>query len=71
MKYYNSFRVTRLNEGKPIIQADPDSWDNRFTFNPTALYLERSEKNDVLIKGLLDDMSIDDPILKDRVVAIY
>lgn len=71
MKYYNSFRVTRLNEGKPIIQADPDSWDNRFTFNPTALYLERSEKNDVLIKGLLDDMSIDDPILKDGVVAIY
>ncbi|MHB0999903.1 MAG: glycoside hydrolase family 130 protein [Armatimonadota bacterium] len=63
--------IVRLNEGEPIIQADPDCWDNKFTLNPTAIYLKRSEDNDRIIAGLLDDYSIDDPVLQDGIVAIY
>lgn len=67
----SNISIVRLNEGKPIIQADPDSWDNRFTLNPTAIYLERSNENDPLIEGLLDEYSLDDPLLKDGIAAIY
>jgi predicted GH43/DUF377 family glycosyl hydrolase len=63
--------MTRLNGGRPIISANPDSWDSRFTFNPTATYLERSPANDPIIQGLLSDYSLEDPILAHGVVAIY
>lgn len=63
--------VVRLNSGKPIIEADPNSWDSRFTLNPTALHIGRSPKNDGLIKGLLGEGCLNNPLLKDGVVAIY
>lgn len=71
MALNNRLCITRLNRGEPIIQADPDGWDNRFTLNPTALYLERSPGNDTLIHGLLNGHSLDDPLLQDGVVVIY
>lgn len=64
-------KATRLNKGRPLIQADPDGWDNRFTLNPTAHYLERSPKNDRLIVGLLGECNMRDPMLRDGVVAVY
>lgn len=63
--------VVRVNNGEPIIQANPSGWDNRFTLNPTALYLERSKSNDRLITGLLNKQSLSDPRLSEGVVVIF
>jgi predicted GH43/DUF377 family glycosyl hydrolase len=63
--------VVRVNGGRPLIEADPCGWDSRFTLNPTALFLKRSETNDRLIAGLLSEHSLNDPLLKDGVVAIF
>lgn len=71
MQQGNRLNIIRLNGGKPIIEADPNGWDNRFTLNPTAIYLERSKKNDPLICGLLNNANLDDPKLRNGVVAIY
>jgi len=61
----------RLNNGYPLIAADPDGWDDGFTLNPTAVRLERSAKNDELIRGMLSTYSLDDPRLSDGVIAVF
>lgn len=61
--------VERLNEGLPLIAADPESWDDGFTLNPTVVRLERSEKNDKLIQGVLSKHTLDDPKLTDGVIS--
>ena len=71
MDFNNQLSVTRLNQGEPIIKADPDGWDSRFTLNPTALYLKRTPHNDQLIKQMLDLQSLDDPLLENGVVVIF
>lgn len=63
--------VERLNHGKPLIEADPQGWDDGFTLNPTAVRLERSPENDELIKGILNHHSLNDPRLRDGVVAVF
>ena len=63
--------VERLNHGKPLIEADPQGWDDGFTLNPTAVRLERSPENDELIKGILNRHSLNDPRLSDGVVAVF
>ncbi|MDO8588949.1 MAG: hypothetical protein Q7T82_18135 [Armatimonadota bacterium] len=63
--------IERLNQGQPLISAAPDSWDNAFTLNPTIVRLERSSRNDQLIRGILGDHSLDDPKLSEGVVAVY
>lgn len=63
--------VERLNHGLPLISADPDGWDNGFTLNPAAIRLERSTKNDELIRGLLDLNDLSDPRLADGVIAVF
>lgn len=62
--------IERLNQGKPLIAADPDSWDDGFTLNPTAIRLERSEQNDEILKTLLNQDTLDDPRLVDGAVAV-
>jgi len=62
---------SRLHGGQPIIQADPHGWDNRFTLNPTSLYLERSEVNDRLIRNILGQECFTDPSLSHGVVIVY
>jgi predicted GH43/DUF377 family glycosyl hydrolase len=63
--------IERLNGGLPLISADPDSWDNGFTLNPTVVRLERSPQNDKLIQGILSRHTLDDPRLDDGVVAVF
>lgn len=64
-------KVTRLNHGRPLIAADPHRWDNGFTLNPTAVRLTRSPRNDELIRGILGDVDLDHPKLRDGVIAVF
>lgn len=63
--------VQRINQGQPLIAADPESWDDGFTLNPAAVRLERSPKNDLLIQGLLDRRDMNDPRLADGVIVVF
>lgn len=63
--------VERLNQGQPLIAADPNRWDNGYTLNPTAVRLERSPKNDQLIRGILSRHDLDDPRLREGVIAVF
>ena len=48
-----TLKVERLNDGMPLIAADPKGWDDGFTLNPTAVRLERSPRNDEIIANML------------------
>ena len=61
----------RLNNGRPLISADPSGWDDGFTLNPTAVRLERSSTNDRLIQRVLSRHSLNDPKLQDGVIVVY
>jgi len=63
--------IERLNEGKPIIVPTDNWWEDGTTFNPAALYLERSSFNDPIIKKLLPGRSLDEPKLRSGVVAVF
>lgn len=63
--------IERLNQGLPLIAADPNGWDNGFTLNPTVVRLERSLKNDKIIQGILSRHTLDDSRLKDGIVAVF
>lgn len=64
-------RVERLNQGRPLIAANPHSWDDAFTLNPTIVRLERSRQNDPIIKGILSRDALNDPKLNDGIVAVF
>jgi predicted GH43/DUF377 family glycosyl hydrolase len=64
-------KVERCNGGKPIISPTELWWENGVTFNAAALYLERSEANDPIIRTLLPGRRLDDPVLARGVVAIH
>jgi predicted GH43/DUF377 family glycosyl hydrolase len=66
-----TLNVERLNQGLPLISADPDGWDDGFTLNPTAIRLERSSKNDEIVKGMLGGNVLSDPRLISGVVAVF
>ncbi|MCL5102664.1 MAG: hypothetical protein M1133_00925 [Armatimonadetes bacterium] len=63
--------MERLNHGLPLIAADPCGWDDGFTLNPTAVRLERSPRNDELIKDMLKCRGLDHPRLSDGVIAVF
>ncbi|MCX7918196.1 MAG: hypothetical protein N3A72_01045 [bacterium] len=63
--------VQRINDGKPIITPQGSAWESGVTFNATAIYLPRSEKNDAIILKLLGLKEISDKKLDDGVVAIF
>lgn len=63
--------IKRLNNGLPLVSADPESWDDGYTLNPTAVRLEPSPENNKLIAGLLSRHSIDDPRLRNGVIAVF
>jgi predicted GH43/DUF377 family glycosyl hydrolase len=64
--------IERLNNGHPILEPNGQWWESGVTFNPAAVYLERSEKNDPIIAGLLgDEIPLDDPRVADGVVAVH
>ena len=67
----SQLKVTRLNNGTPIISPTSNWWEDGVTFNPAALFLERSPQNDAIIKKLLDINSLDDPRIKDGVVIVH
>ena len=66
-----TLNVERMNSGMPLISADPNGWDNGFTLNPTAIYLKRSQKNDLLIENLLGIHPSGDYRLADGAVAVF
>ena len=68
---YSKPSIQRLNQGQPLISADPNGWDNGFTLNPTVVRLERSEKNDKIIQGILSKHTLDDPRLAEGIVAVF
>lgn len=63
--------VERINQGQPLISADPKGWDNGFTLNPTAVRLERSVRNDELIRHILKRHDLDVPQLSEGVIAVF
>jgi beta-1,2-mannobiose phosphorylase / 1,2-beta-oligomannan phosphorylase len=67
--------VERLHGGAPIIApsvAPTAQWfDSGVTFNTAALYLERSADNNALIMKLMGADNLDDPRLRDGVVAAH
>ncbi len=63
--------IERCNQGEPIISPSQNWWENGVTFNPAAVYLERSPANDRIIKALLPMRSLDDPQLAAGVVAVH
>jgi len=64
--------IERLNNGHPILEPNGQWWESGVTFNPAAVYLERSDKNDPIIAGLLgDEIPLADPRVADGVVAVH
>lgn len=63
--------IERLHGGMPIIAPTDLWWESGVTFNTAALYLERSEANDPLIRQLLAIDNLDDPRLQDGIVALH
>ena len=65
-----NLNVERLNNGMPLIKAEPKCWDDGFTLNPTAMRLERSLQNDKIIRSMLGIHPSDDPRLINGIVAV-
>jgi len=63
--------IERLNGGKPIVTPTGNWWEDGATFNPAALYLEKSAINRPIIKKLIHQENIDEPKLKDGIVAVF
>jgi predicted GH43/DUF377 family glycosyl hydrolase len=66
-----ALRVERLNNGKPLIAPSDRWWETGVTFNSAALYLERSERNDPLIRGMLEVDDLDAAGIAEGVVALH
>jgi len=67
-----SIEVERVNGGNPILSLDKDLWfANDVSFNPAAVFLERSMANDKIISGMLGNEALNDPRLSDGVVVIH
>src|SRR5262245_384483 len=63
--------VQRLHDGAPIIAPTERWWESCVTFNTATVYLPRSAQHDPLIKRLLMVDTLDDPLLRDGVVAAH
>jgi beta-1,2-mannobiose phosphorylase / 1,2-beta-oligomannan phosphorylase len=63
--------VERMNGGKPLISADPNGWDDGFTLNPTATYIERSPRNDEIIRSMFGRNALRDPRLQDGILVVF
>jgi beta-1,2-mannobiose phosphorylase / 1,2-beta-oligomannan phosphorylase len=64
-------KVTRLNNGKPIISPTSNWWESGATFNPAVVYVERSPKNDPIIRKLIGSGSLDETRIKDGIVVVH
>jgi predicted GH43/DUF377 family glycosyl hydrolase len=67
--YPSQPKVTRLNNGKPIINPTSNWWESGATFNPAAIYVENNPQNEAVIHNLLGNEFADDPRTKDGIVA--
>ncbi len=63
--------VERLHGGAPILQPTQNAWESGVTFNTAAVYLERSEANDPILKQLLAREDLDAPEMREGVVALH
>ncbi len=63
--------VERLHGGEPIIAPTAHWWESGVTFNTATVYLPRSAEHDPLISTLLGTDDLDDPKLRDGIVAAH
>ncbi|HOF86697.1 MAG TPA: hypothetical protein PLZ36_01160 [Armatimonadota bacterium] len=63
--------VERLHGGEPIIAPTAHWWESGVTFNTATVYLPRSAAHDPLIARLLETDELDDPKLRDGIVAAH
>lgn len=63
--------VERLHGGHPILRPNGNWWESGVTFNPAAVFLERSATNDPIIGKLLQRVPLTDPRVRDGVVAVH
>jgi beta-1,2-mannobiose phosphorylase / 1,2-beta-oligomannan phosphorylase len=65
--------VVRLHGGRPILQPNGQWWEDGVTFNPAAVYLDRSPANEPIVAKLLDGSGVDatDERIRDGVVAVH
>lgn len=61
--------VERLNNAEPIITPTSNWWEDGVTFNPAAFFLKLISVN--AHKELLGNKCLDDPSVKDGVVAVH
>lgn len=68
----NALRMQRLHGGEPVVSpSEALWWANDVRFNPSALYLARSERNDAVIAALLGPQALSSPEIKDGIVVIH
>ncbi|MCE5341448.1 MAG: hypothetical protein LLF92_10055 [Planctomycetaceae bacterium] len=63
--------IIRLNNGEPIISPTANWWESGTTFNPGVIYVERSPKNDPIIRKLIGSDNLNDNRIKDGIVAVH
>lgn len=63
--------VQRLHGGEPILAPTQHWWESGVTFNTATVFLPRSTTHDPLIARLLGEAALDDPLLRDGVVAAH
>jgi len=68
---YPGLPVERLHGGRPVIAPTGHWWEDGVTFNTAAVYLPRSAEHDPLIAGLLGEGTLNDPRLRDGVIAAH
>jgi len=64
-------RVTRLNNGEPIISPTSNWWESGATFNPAVVYIKWSPKNDPIIRKLIGSGSLDEAQIKNGIVVAH
>jgi beta-1,2-mannobiose phosphorylase / 1,2-beta-oligomannan phosphorylase len=69
--YSSKIEAFRLNNGKPIISPTSNWWENGVTFNPAALFLERSPQNDPVIRKLLNGYGLENPLIRNGIVVVH
>ncbi|HEX2948185.1 MAG TPA: hypothetical protein VHV83_01210, partial [Armatimonadota bacterium] len=68
---YPGLPVERLYGGEPVIAPTDHWWESGVTFNTATVYLSRSAEHDPVIARLLGTDTLDNPLLRDGVVAMH
>lgn len=69
--YSSRVKAVRLNNGEPIISPTSNWWEDGVTFNPAVMFLERSPRNDPVIRKLLNTGCLEDSRIQDGIVIVH